>query len=197
VTVVAEIDLTEGIGPSADIDLTRLDHRGDLAAPEVAPDREILTWERFGTATRELATAIADDGFQPDIVLAIARGGLTVAGALAYALAVKNCFAMNVEFYTSVDRRLDVPVVLPPTLDVVDIRGLRVLIADDVADTGKTLEIVRNEIAEHVAEARTAVMYHKPWSIIEPEYVWAHTDKWINFPWSCDGPVVAGTNRDA
>ena len=63
-------------------------------------EREILTWELFGTATRELATEIADDGFRPDIVLAIARGGLTVAGALAYALSVKNCFAMNVEFYT-------------------------------------------------------------------------------------------------
>ena len=79
---------------------------------------------------------------------------------------------MNVEFYTSVDERLDVPVVLPPTLDLVDIRGIRVLIADDVADTGKTLELVRKEISEHVAEARTAVLYHKPWSIITPEYVW-------------------------
>src|SRR5205823_8016184 len=122
---------------------------GALASNAMA-EREVLTWSLFGDATRDLAHAIADSGFVPDIVLAIARGGLTVAGALAYALAVKNCFAMNVEFYTSVDERLDVPVVLPPTLDVVDIRGMRVLIADDVADTGKTLELVRKEIAEHV-----------------------------------------------
>ncbi len=192
-SVVAEIDLTDGTDQS-----DRLDHRGvgAVATTEV-PEREILTWDLFGTATRELATTIAQDGFRPDVVLAIARGGLTVAGALAYALAVKNCFAMNVEFYTSVDRRLDVPVVLPPTLDVVDIRGLRVLIADDVADTGKTLELVRREISEHVAEARTAVLYHKSWSIISPEYVWSYTDKWINFPWSCNGPVVAADNCDA
>jgi uncharacterized protein len=134
-------------------------------------EREVLTWERFGSATRELAEEIAEDGFRPDIVLAVARGGLAVAGALAYALGVKNCFAMNVEFYTDVEERLRVPVVLPPTLDLVDIGGLRVLIADDVADTGKTLELVRKEIAGHVAEARTAVLYHKPWSIIVPEYV--------------------------
>jgi uncharacterized protein len=50
---------------------------------------------------------------------------------------------MNVELCTSVDERLDVPVVLPPMLDLLDIRGMRVLIADDVADTGKTLELVR------------------------------------------------------
>jgi hypothetical protein len=74
-----------------------------------------------------------------------------------------------------------------------------VLIADDVADTGKTLELVRKEISEHVAEARCAVLFHKPWSVIAPEYVWKHTDRWINFPWSCDGPVrrVNGENRDA
>jgi hypoxanthine phosphoribosyltransferase len=75
-----------------------------------------------------------------------------VAGALSYALGVTNCFSMNVEFYTGVDERLEVPVVLPPTLDLVDIRGLRVLIADDVTDTGRTLELIRKEIAEHVAE---------------------------------------------
>src|SRR3954465_340300 len=160
-------------------------------------DREILTWPLFGESTRELARTIADSGFRPDIVLAIARGGLTVAGALAYALSVKNCFAMNVEFYTSVEERLDVPVVLPPMLDLLDVRGMRVLIADDVADTGKTLELVRREISEHVAEARWAVLYHKPRSIITPEYVWAHTERWINFPWSSQDPVVSASNRDA
>jgi len=154
-------------------------------------EREVLTWERFGTATRELAAEIARDGFRPDIVLAVARGGLTVAGALAYALNVKNCFAMNVEFYTGVDERLEMPVVLPPTLDLVDIRGMRVLIADDVTDTGRTLELVRKEIAEHVGEARCAVLYHKPRSVITPEYVWARTDRWIDFPWSAPPPVVA------
>ena len=98
---------------------------------------------------------------------------------------------MNVEFYTAVDQRLDVPVVLPPTLDVVDISGMRVLIADDVADTGKTLELVRKEIAGHVSEARCAVLYHKPRSIIVPEYVWAHTERWIDFPWSTGVSVLS------
>jgi len=159
-------------------------------------DREILTWELFGTATRELAQAVADSGFAPDIVLAVARGGLTVAGALSYALGVKNCGAINVEFYTGVDERLDVPVVLPPTLDVVDIQGLRVLVADDVADTGETLRLVRDVISEHVAEARTAVLYQKSRSTIDAEYVWRHTDKWIAFPWSAQAPVVTSAVLD-
>src|ERR1700681_2477876 len=130
-----------------------------------APDRETMTWAEFGEASRGLAQHVADSGFRPDIVLAVARGGLTVAGALAYALSVKNCFAMNVEFYTGVEERLEVPVVLPPTLDVVDITGLRVLVADDVADTGETMALVRNVIRPHVADARCAVLYQKGRSV--------------------------------
>ncbi len=64
VSVVPEVDITE-------IDVT------DRIEPPPS-DREILTWERFGRATRQLATEIAEDGFRPDVVLAIARGGLTV-----------------------------------------------------------------------------------------------------------------------
>jgi len=153
---------------------------------------EVLTWELFGVAIGELAETIVTDGFQPDIVLAVARGGLAVAGALAYALDVKNCFAMNVAFYTGIDERLEMPLVLPPMLDKVDITGTRVLVADDVADTGKTLELVRREVAEFVADARSAVLYLKPWSVVIPEYVWAETDRWIDFPWSAAGPVTRG-----
>jgi hypoxanthine phosphoribosyltransferase len=69
---------------------------------------------------------------------------------------VTNLFVVNVEFYTGVDERLDLPVVLPPTLDVVDLTGARVLVADDVAGTGRTLEPVRDSCAGHVTEVRTA-----------------------------------------
>lgn len=150
-----------------------------------------MTWEDFGAATRELATAIHADGFAPDVVVAIARGGLTVAGALAYALDVKNCGAMNVEFYIGVDERLDVPVVIPPTLDLVDVAGLKVLVADDVADTGYTLKLVREVLAQHVAEARTAVLYRKSHSVVEPNYSWKDTGRWIDFPWSTEPPVTS------
>jgi hypoxanthine phosphoribosyltransferase len=104
---------------------------------------------------------------------------------------------MNVEFYTGVDERLDIPIMLPPTLDLVDIRGLNVLVADDVADTGKTLELVRDTIGQHVNEARTAVLFQKPYSIIDCEYVWCHTDRWINFPWSDKPPIVGPIGVDA
>ena len=79
--------------------------------------REVMSWEELGRGARELATAVRDDGFVPDLVLGIARGGLLVAGALGYALGVKNTFTMNVEFYTGVDERLDMPPVVSDLIE--------------------------------------------------------------------------------
>ena len=53
--------------------------------------RENLSYEQFGVAVRELAQTIADDGYRPDVVLSIARGGVFVAGGLAYALGTGRC----------------------------------------------------------------------------------------------------------
>jgi len=152
-------------------------------------EREVLTWERFGVASRELAAAVADDGYRPDIILAIARGGMVVAGSLAYALTVKNLYVMNVEYYTGVDERLDFPVILPPPLSLVDVHDAKVLVADDVADTGHTLRAVYDFVQDQVAEVRSAVLYEKSQSTIKCQYVWSRTDRWIDFPWSSQPPV--------
>jgi hypoxanthine phosphoribosyltransferase len=164
---------------------------------EDAVSREIMTWDRFGSAARRLAEQVVESGFQPDILLGIARGGLLPAGALAYALDCKNLFTISVEFYTGVDERLEVPVVLPPFLNAHDLDDARVLIVDDVADTGKTLELVHDFCAGHVAEARTAVLYQKPRSIIKASYAWRHTDQWINFPWSSEPPVTGAQGTES
>ena len=160
--------------------------------PAMELERETLTWQTFGDASRDLARAIADDDFRPDLILAIARGGLFVAGALGYALSVKNLHVMNVEFYNGVGATLDMPVMLPPVPSAVDFSQKKVLIADDVADTGKTLELVRGFIAGHVADVRSVVVYEKPASLVKCDYVWKRTDRWINFPWSTLPPVVPG-----
>ena len=98
---------------------------------------------------------------------------------------------MNVEFYTGVEERLDVPMILPPVPELVDLESARMLIADDVADTGETLALVKDFCAGKVAEVRCAVLYEKSPSIVKCEYVWRRTDLWIDFPWSAEAPVVA------
>src|SRR5450755_1696568 len=121
-------------------------------------ERESLSWQAFGQASRELAQAIADDG-----------------------------------------PTLDMPVMLPPVPSAVDFSAKKVLIADDVADSGRTIELVYTFIKDHVEDVRSAVIYEKPRSLIRCDYVWKHTDRWINFPWSSMAPVVqrAGQVFDA
>lgn len=155
-------------------------------------EREVLTWNDFGVAARALAQQIVDDGFFPDLVVAVARGGLLPAGAVSYALGVKAMGTMNVEFYTDVEQTLSEPVVLDPLMDTSTLPGKRVLVVDDVADSGKTLAKVL-EIFDgfDVADVRSAVIYTKPRSVITPHYTWRETSQWITFPWSAKPPVTA------
>ena len=165
----------------------------------MSDERERLSWTSFGEASRHMAQQVVDDDYVPDMILAIARGGLMVAGALGYALGVKNLYTMNVEYYTGVDERLDVPRILPPAPDFVDLDDARILIADDVADTGHTLQSVETFCAGKVGEVRVAVLYEKHESVVACDYVWRRTDRWINFPWSDKAPVATrvGAARDA
>ena len=158
-----------------------------MTATEVG--REVMTWDELGVGARALAEAAHADDFLPDVLLAVSRGGLLAAGAVAYALGVKSTFTLNIELYTGVDERLAEPVLLPPVPDVVDLRHARVLVVDDVADTGATLELVKRLCAAEAAETRCAVLYEKPRSTVRCEYVWRRTDRWITFPWSAEPPV--------
>ena len=168
-----------------------------------AADRENLTWRGFGDACRQIAEQIADSGWMPDLIVAIARGGMLPAGAISYALGVKANGAINVEFYTDVGKTMLEPEILEPYMDISSLEGKRVLIVDDVADSGKTLKLIMDLIAKEglsmgsgtaKVDARSATIYLKPTSIIKPDYVFKQTDKYrqnhpfpIKIPWGFIG----------
>jgi uncharacterized protein len=155
----------------------------------MADERERLGWDEFGEASRELSRQVLRSDWMPEVVVAIARGGLLLAGGIAYALGVKSCGAVNAEFYTGVGTRLPEPVMLPPLLDEASIDGKRVLLVDDVSDSGRTLAMVVQLLELAGADVRTVTLYTKPGTVLEPTYVWRSTDRWIDFPWSSQ-PVV-------
>ena len=157
----------------------------------MSEEREILTWDMFGEASRELAQMVADDGYEPDMILSIARGGLLIGGAMGYALSVKNTYTMNVEFYTGVDERLEVPRILPS--------GTRLRRSPRGQDPDRRRRRRHRPHPEErrasSARARSArcarpCIYEKSHSVVKCDYVWKRTDLWINFPWS-DKPPVA------
>ena len=156
-------------------------------------EREVLTWTDFGTASRDLAADVLRSGFEAEVVVAIARGGLLLAGGIAYALGLKSCGAVNAEFDTGVGTRLDTPILLPPFLDAESIDGKKVLLVDDVSDSGRTLAMVVTLLEGMGAEVRTVVLYTKPGTVHEPAYTWRRTDRWITFPWSAEPPVTVAS----
>ncbi|MCU1480086.1 MAG: phosphoribosyltransferase [Subtercola sp.] len=156
---------------------------------EAKPEREVLGWLEFGDASRVLATMILESGFVPDFVIAIARGGLLPAGALAYATGTKSCGSLNVEFYSDIETTLPEPIILPPMLDNTALIGKRILLVDDVADSGRTLRLVVDLLEKIGVIVKTATLYSKPRSVIEPDFFWRKTDRWIVFPWSALPPV--------
>ena len=82
-------------------------------------------------------------------------------------------------------------------LQLADLAGKRVLVADDVADTGATLQFVRRLLPDD-ADVRVAVLYEKPHTTYSPDLAWRSTDRWIRFPWIQVPPVrVAEAGRSS
>jgi len=81
-----------------------------------------------------------------------------------------------------VQNRREKPVILQPLL--IDIRDKSVLVVDNVADTGKPIQVAVNAVSLHGARiVRTATIYVKPWSLVKPDFFHDTTEKWIIFPW--------------
>ncbi|GAB3817474.1 phosphoribosyltransferase [Tessaracoccus terricola] len=148
--------------------------------------RETLSWDGFGQACRDLAARVRDSGFEPGVIIAVARGGLLPAGALAYALDVDLVDAINVERYTDPGQPAADPVLLAPLLDTESIAGRKLLIVDDVTDSGRTLGLVTKLLRGFGADVRSAVLYSKPNTIFTADFVWRQTRDWVDFPWGAD-----------
>lgn len=161
-----------------------------MAAPSQPPEHELETFDYldFGRGIRSLAERLVADDWIPDAILGVVRGGLFVAAGLAYALDVKDVRHVNVEYYTDAGVTLPEPVIVGQEPYLADLGGRRVLVADDVADTGATLHFVRRLLPAD-AEVRVAVLYAKPQTTYAPELAWRETDRWIRFPWIQVPPV--------
>jgi len=89
---------------------------------------------------------------------------------------------VSVEFYVGVAETRKTPVLTQGVS--VAVTGKAVLIADDVADSGESLKLVKAHVLQQGAtEARVATVYYKPWSTVKPDYYMRETRRWVVFPW--------------
>ena len=151
-------------------------------AARVSGELEIFDYAEFGEGITWLSRRLVDDDWIPDAILGVVRGGLFVAAGIAYALDIKDVRHVNVEFYTGQGETLPEPMLIGEAPYLADLEGRKVLVADDVADTGATLHFVRGLLPAGT-DVRVAVLYGKPASSYPPDLAWRTTDRWIRFPW--------------
>lgn len=144
------------------------------------PKLRIVTWEKLVDDTVALAGRLSGEKF--DIIVAIARGGLVVARLLSDLLGVKKVASLQIEYYRGVDERKKAPRVIGEL--GISVRGLNVLVVDDVADTGETLKLAVNYLREREAKrVVTCTPYVKPWCKFKPDYYAEIVEEWIVFPY--------------
>ena len=129
-----------------------------------------------------LARRILRSGFVPDVIVGVSRGGWVPARVLCDLLNAPVLASIGVAFYADVGEAGSRPTLTQPLS--VAVSGKMVLLVDEVADTGESLKLAKEQVVKEGArEVRTVTMYTKPWSTIKPDYDEKKTSSWIVFPW--------------
>lgn len=153
---------------------------------------ELVSWEIFYDMTRQLAYLVQEDNYRPDIIIAIARGGYTPARILSDYLGVMDMTSFKVKHYTSLDRQAVARIEHPLAADV---SGRKILLVDDVSDSGDTFDVAIDHIntSANPTEIRTAVLHHKIVSKYKPTYYTREVREWhwITYPWAAMEDMTA------
>jgi hypothetical protein len=146
---------------------------------------EIIGWDRLHTLCCRLAAKVRASGFQPEAIVAIGRGGWVPGRVLSDLLGVMNLTEFKVEHYRGARREALARVRYPLSADLT---GQRVLLVDDVSDTGDTYRVALEHIHSRgtPAAVRTAAVHHKVASTYEPDDYAARVVRWrwIIYPWA-------------
>ena len=153
-----------------------------------APERDIVTWDDLDALVSVLANRLADQRF--DVMLAITRGGTVPAGMLAYRLRLRDILVAAVEYYDDTGQPGTRPTFFQFPAEAL-LRGKRVLIVDEVWDSGTTIHAVTERVRRAGGEPVTAVLHYKPAQSVVPVRPDVHaveTDRWVVYPFKA-GPV--------
>ena len=157
---------------------------------------EVPTWRQVYLMLLDQAEKIRKSNFKPAVIIAVSRGGWLPARVLSDLLETP-INKVSVEFYLGIGETRKAPV-LTKNLSV-SVAGKKILVVDDVADSGKSLKLVKTHIYQLGAmETRAATLYYKPWSVVKPDYYVRETKRWVVFPWETKETIrrIFENNRD-
>lgn len=150
------------------------------------PEPLLLSWDELDRLVARLADEVGRDH---DLVLAITRGGLVPAGMLAYRLDLREILVAGVEFYRTEGGTHPEPLVLHFP-DAALLAGKRVLVVDEVWETGETMTEVLARVRSAGGEPVSAVLHYKPnRSRVagRPDHHAATVEGWVTYPYKAGG----------
>lgn len=157
---------------------------------------ELISWSETERLCQRLAGMIRASAYRPELVIAIGRGGYVPARLLCDYLHLMGLTSIKIEHYLSGANRQKEAVIRYPLK--ADIRGLRVLLVDDVNDTGDTLAVATQHLQTfQPGEVRTAVMHHKTVTRFKVDYCARKIIKWrwLIYPWAVNEDICGFLQR--
>ena len=146
------------------------------------PEPITVTWEELDRLVGVLAEKVGRDF---DLVVAITRGGLVPAGMLAYRLDLREILVAGVEFYTTGGKTHEAPR-FGHFPDAALLRDQRILVVDEVWETGETMAAVFERIRAAGGRPISAVIHYKPGRsrvALEPDHYAALAHGWVTYPY--------------
>lgn len=145
------------------------------------------SWADHIEGINAIGESILSSGWTPTAILAITRGGLIPAAILAYILDVRRIHTVRIQHYDNKNSRLESgPQFVEETrpFDALNIYTERLLIVDDIIDTGETLKLVRRAAHDHAEEIKVAALCVRSDQKHSVDWYWKIEDEWVVFPWA-------------
>lgn len=139
-----------------------------------------ISWKTYQELARKISESILSHSPHVNQIVAISRGGLTFGHLCSDFLRIPIA-TITIQSYSDIQKHGEVTITEPLKMDI---GGKRVLLVDDVADSGKTLKRATTYIKSFGPKSMTvATLFYKPCSIFRPDYFAKETNKWILFPY--------------
>lgn len=146
---------------------------------------ELISFNEVLQLSKVLARKIKASGYMPDLIVAIGRGGYVPGRLVSDFLLFSGLTSMKIEHYTrAADMREEARIKFPIPENIT---GKKILIIDDVTDTGETLKLAVDYVLSlNTTDVRTAVLQHKTCSAFTPDFYAQKILKWrwIIYPWA-------------
>lgn len=143
-----------------------------------------ISWREIGKTAKLVAQKLKKACFRPDIIVAIARGGIVPARLLCDHLYLKNLVAMKVDHW-GITATIDGKAKIAYGINI-DISGKKILLVDDVTDTGQSMDLAKKYLVKLGPKVvKTAALYHLATSRYTPNFYGQEREwAWLIFPWN-------------